>query len=254
MKRNAILLGSALVALCVVGLASINVTTAPDNRTYVWYGELVSLDQSTRTMTVKASVRDAVTGYVGQFKAGDKTVMVWDLLLTLEADTVLYVAKYDVMKAAKVDVGYILPAEFVSADAAGKTITFKTQAPDSLKAARPGQWLKVTTPMSQPADTAALTSAEASTAGRPQLKPRPTSLPEVAKVASTEDYAKAMKTIAGAFGAANKAVGSGAAADAKMQFATARAAMMGVQAFWVSKMKDDPAAIAKDADLAEAGQ
>lgn len=249
MRRSLVVLGSAVVALCVVALGSIQVATAPETRTYVWNGELVSIDAAAKTMTVKARVRDAVAGYTGQFKAGDKIMVVWDLLGTLDGDTVMYVATQDVMKASKVDVGYILPAVFVSADGAARILTFKVQTSDSLmqslKSAQPGQWVRVTTSMSQPAETAALASV-ASSAARPALTPRPVPVPQVAKVATPEDYAKAMKAIGGAFGGTNKAVQSGALGDARAQVATVRANMAAVQAFWEDKKKDDPAMIAKD--------
>jgi hypothetical protein len=250
MRTSVVLLVSAFVALSFAVFGTIQVGTAPDNRTYVWHGELVSLDPSTRTMTVKARIKDAVAGYVSQFKAGEKIMVIWDLLGTLEGDTVLYVAKYDVMKGSKVDTGYILPAEFMSADTGTKTLTFKVQASDSvmqgLKSVQPGQWVKVTTPMNQPAETATLGSV-ASSAERPPLTPRPVPVPQVAKVVTPEDYSKAMKAIGGAFGGASKAVQSGAISDARAQVATVRATMMAIQTFWEGQKKDDPAMIAKDA-------
>jgi soluble cytochrome b562 len=67
------------------------------------------------------------------------------------------------------------------------------------------------------------------------------------KIATPEDYDKAMKAIGGAMGATNKAIASGSLPDAKTSLATARSNMMAVQAFWVERKKDDPAMIAKDA-------
>jgi cytochrome c556 len=66
------------------------------------------------------------------------------------------------------------------------------------------------------------------------------------KISTQEDYAKVMKATAQAFGAANKAVGSGAVADAKPQIATLRENLTAVQAFWVGRKKDDGVAMAKD--------
>jgi cytochrome c556 len=246
MRKSVFLLGSALVALLVVGMTGLQVATAPDNRTYVWHAEVVSVDSAGKTMTVKTLVRDPVLGYIGQIKPGEKIVLVWDLLNTIESDTVLYLAKYDVMKASKVDVGYILPVEFVSADTAGKSITVKVAASDALlQRVKPGQWAKVTTPMNQPTDVAVLGSMDGG-AGRPQLAQRPIPVPQVAKVNTPEEYDKAMKAIGAAFGAVNKAVASGSTTDAKTQLATAKATMGAVQTFWVEKKKDDPAMIAKD--------
>ena len=67
-----------------------------------------------------------------------------------------------------------------------------------------------------------------------------------AKLATVEDYAKVMKSNAQAAGAMNKAIGSGAYADARMQVATLRQNYMALQGFWVDKKKDDAAAIVKD--------
>lgn len=61
-----------------------------------------------------------------------------------------------------------------------------------------------------------------------------------------EDHAKIMKANAGAGGAINKAVASGAAADAKTQVATLRTNYMSLQAFYTAKKKDDAVAILKD--------
>jgi len=67
-----------------------------------------------------------------------------------------------------------------------------------------------------------------------------------AKLATVEDYAKVMKSNGQAVGAMNKAIGSGAYADARMQVATLRQNYMALQGFWVDKKKDDAAAIVKD--------
>ena len=67
------------------------------------------------------------------------------------------------------------------------------------------------------------------------------------KITTAEDYAKVMKTTAQAFIATNKAIGSGAFADAKTQLATAREGFTTIHAFWTEKQKSDAAAIAKEA-------
>lgn len=67
------------------------------------------------------------------------------------------------------------------------------------------------------------------------------------KIATAEDYAKVMKTTAQAFFATNKAVGSGAVADARTQLATARQGFTTIHAFWTEKQRADAAGIAKEA-------
>jgi cytochrome c556 len=63
---------------------------------------------------------------------------------------------------------------------------------------------------------------------------------------SNEDHPKIMKANAQAAGAMNKAVGSGAFADARTQVATLRQNFTSLQAFWMDKKKDDAVAILKD--------
>ena len=63
---------------------------------------------------------------------------------------------------------------------------------------------------------------------------------------SNEDHPKLMKANAQAAGAMNKAIGSGAFADARMQVATLRQNFTSLQEFWMSKKKEDAVAIIKD--------
>lgn len=63
---------------------------------------------------------------------------------------------------------------------------------------------------------------------------------------STEDYTKAMKANAQALGAMNKAIGSGAFADARTQVVTLRQNYMALQGFWAGVKKDDALVIVKD--------
>ena len=66
------------------------------------------------------------------------------------------------------------------------------------------------------------------------------------KIATAEDYQKTMKTAATAYPGANKALGSGGAADAKAQLATARTNFMALMAFWLDKKTPDAAGFVKD--------
>ena len=81
------------------------------------------------------------------------------------------------MKGSGVDQGYMLPAEFVTADAAARTITFKATVPEAaiqtLAAIQLGRSIAVTTPMRQPSETAAITSIDA--LDRTQSAPPPKS-------------------------------------------------------------------------------
>src|SRR3954463_8065579 len=169
MGKFAATVAAAAVALCAAGAG---VLDAQAPRSYTWYAELASIDQGTKTITVKVQIRDGVTGYVGGYKPGDKLMLTW-VPIKGEADTVIYAPKYEVMKG--IDEGYILPVEFVSADPAAHSLTVKASAPDavlqSVRSVQPGKWIKVVVPMQQPRDTAALSSATA--AEKPDLKPPP---------------------------------------------------------------------------------
>jgi cytochrome c556 len=67
------------------------------------------------------------------------------------------------------------------------------------------------------------------------------------KITTAEEHATVMKSNAQAFGAANKAIGSSAFADARPQLATLRQNFMALQTFWAEKKKDDAVGILKDA-------
>jgi len=67
-----------------------------------------------------------------------------------------------------------------------------------------------------------------------------------AALTGAEDFTKVMKANAQAVGAMNKAIGSGAYADARMQVATLRQNYLALQGFWTDKKKSDAVAIVKD--------
>jgi cytochrome c556 len=66
------------------------------------------------------------------------------------------------------------------------------------------------------------------------------------KVTTLEEYAKLMKSNAQTNGAMNKAIGSGAFADARMQLTTLRQNFMTLQTFWTERKNDATIAIVKD--------
>ena len=67
------------------------------------------------------------------------------------------------------------------------------------------------------------------------------------KITTPEEFEKAMLAIGGAFGSVNKALASGATADAKTGLNTMRQNLAGVQAFWEGRKKDKQAGFAKEA-------
>ena len=163
------LVGAACAAACALGAGMLS---AQEARSYAWYAELVAVDQAAKTMTVTAQTREAVNRYVGNYEPGDKLMLAW-VPVEGEADTIIYTPKYEVMRG--IEDGYILPAEFVSADTDNNSLTFRTSVPDGMLASiagvQAGQWIRVTTPMHQPEEIAVLTSAVA--AERPNLQQQP---------------------------------------------------------------------------------
>ncbi len=176
MRQNAGCVFPAFVSVVLVA-AAVQVAlaqAAPSGakRTYVWFAELVSFDASAKTMTAKAAVTEAVAKYIDRFKPGQRIVLVWSAdNTTPETGPVRYIESYDAMKGSNVDQGYILPAEFVSADAAARAITFRATVPaaavQTLTAIQPGRPIAVTTPMSQPSETAVIASIAISDRSQP---------------------------------------------------------------------------------------
>ncbi|MBM3779732.1 MAG: hypothetical protein FJW23_16080 [Acidimicrobiia bacterium] len=174
LRAVVVLQGLVLATLVAATAASAQSTVAATElfakRTYAWWGNYVSADAG--SVTVKVPAKDAVFGYVAdKFKPGESVVLTWTLGGKDIADMVLYVEKFEVMQASKVDVGYILPVEFVSADAAAKTLTVKAAVPAAALQAAKGlaadASIKVTTPMHQPKNVAMISAIEA--APRPEM-------------------------------------------------------------------------------------
>ena len=67
-----------------------------------------------------------------------------------------------------------------------------------------------------------------------------------AKITTTQEYTALMKSTAQAFGAANKAIGSAAYADARPQLAVLRQNFTTLQGFWSERKKDDAVGFVKD--------
>ena len=67
------------------------------------------------------------------------------------------------------------------------------------------------------------------------------------KIATPQDYTMVMKSNAQNMGGTNKAIMSGAYADAKTSLATVRQNFMALQTFWTEKKKDDAVGIVKNA-------
>lgn len=158
---------TAFLSLAAAPIAFAQATPSAGKRTYVWFGELVSFDSAAKAMTVRTATNEAVQKYLDRFKPGQHIVLMWTAdNLKPETGPVRYIETYETMKSSNVNQGFILPVEFVSGDAAGRTVTFKAAVPEAaaqaVSAIQAGRSIKVTAPMSQPSETADIASIEAS--------------------------------------------------------------------------------------------
>jgi hypothetical protein len=123
---------------------------------YLWHGELVSVDGK-GMLTVKARVLgDAVTD-VARFNAGDRVLLTWSGL-DIHAGAVRRVAKYE--PGQQILDFFALPAELVSRDAQNELMTFRVRIPETsvgtVKGIKPGEWVSVMTRHRPKADADAI--------------------------------------------------------------------------------------------------
>ena len=127
----------------VLGIAQ---SSQPKSDTYTWNGELVSLDTTAKTLTVKSRVayQEAISE-LKHFKAGDRVWIVWSGLHD-SSDAVRQVRRAETGR--KIDENLVLPAELVSTEAPNQYLTIRIRVPDSglaaIKNVKPGEWVTVT--------------------------------------------------------------------------------------------------------------
>ena len=120
-------------------------SSQPKNDTYTWNGELVSLDTTARTMTVKSRVayQEAISE-LKHFKAGDRVWIVWSGVHD-SSDAVRQVRRSETGR--KIDENLVLPAELVSTEAPNQYVTIRIKIPESavaaMKTVKPGEWVTV---------------------------------------------------------------------------------------------------------------
>ena len=139
----------------VLGVAQSSQTKSD---TFTWNGELVSLDTTAKTMTVKSRVayQEAVSE-LKHFKAGDRVWIVWSGVHDY-SDAVRQVRRYETGR--KIDDPLVLPAELVSTEAPSQYITIRVTLPESalaaLKTVKAGEWVTVTSRHRPSTDDAAV--------------------------------------------------------------------------------------------------
>ena len=152
------------------------------DRSFGWYADLVSVDQASSSVTVRAPFLEHVANYIDNFSSGDEVVIVWTQL-DGEADAVIYVESREVMN---VPGGYIVHADFVDADIAGHTMTFTVPqanaAVSSLASAEAGTPIRIESPIRQPDQVTRI----AAVALNERPPPRPEPVVEEAIVANPD--------------------------------------------------------------------
>jgi outer membrane murein-binding lipoprotein Lpp len=138
------------VVAAVLAIAGPVVSAAQSSQTssdtFTWNGELVSLDATAKTMTVKsrAAYQEAISE-LKHFKAGDRVWIVWSGIHDY-SDAVRQVRRYEAGR--KIDEALVLPAELVSTEAPNQYITIRVKVPESaisaVKTVTPGEWVTVT--------------------------------------------------------------------------------------------------------------
>jgi hypothetical protein len=121
-------------------------STQTKSDTYTWSGELVSLDTTAMTMTVKSRVayQESISE-LKHFKGGDRVWIVWSGIRD-SSDAVRQVRRSEVGR--KIDEDLVLPAELVSTEAPNQYLTIRIKVPEggleAIKTVKPGQWVTVT--------------------------------------------------------------------------------------------------------------
>jgi len=128
--------------------------------TYTWNGELVSLDATAKTMTVKSRVayQEAISE-LKNFKAGDRVWIVWSGMLD-STDAVRQVRRSDTGR--RIDENLVLPAELVSTETPNQYLTIRIKVPESsvttIKRVKSGEWVTVTSRHQPSTEDAAVVS------------------------------------------------------------------------------------------------
>jgi hypothetical protein len=157
--RKVIILLAAIVAMSAPGATTAQ-TQAPVVEHYQWSGELVSFEDGTKTVTIKARlVNQEGVADLKRFKAGDRVNLLWSGF-DKYADGIRRVMAYPADR--KGDERFLLPAELVSTEAPNQYVTFRLRVPDSqtaaLKPVKPGEWVTVTSPHRASRDADAVVS------------------------------------------------------------------------------------------------
>jgi hypothetical protein len=142
------LIAVLVVALCVgAGVTTSQAQSQSQSvasDTFIWHGELVSVDSSTGTFTIKARMLADAAKDVGRFNAGDSVLLTWSGF-DKYGDAIRQIGKHDANQ--KVADAFAFPVELASREVENDYVTFKFQAPGAVgavTAVKPGEWVTVT--------------------------------------------------------------------------------------------------------------
>ena len=138
----------ALVTLLVLGTTAVMGTQSAQSAsdTFTWHGELVSVDATARTMTVKARVAyQEALSELNRFKAGQPVWVVWSGVNDY-SDAVRQFRRPEAHQ--KMTDRLVMQAELVSPHATSQHVTLRVKVPEAslaaIKSAKPGEWVTVT--------------------------------------------------------------------------------------------------------------
>ena len=114
--------------------------------TYTWIGEFVSLDTTTKALTVKSRVAyPEAVAELKHFNEGDRVWIHWSGIHD-SSDAVRQVRRPEAGR--KIDETLVLPAELVSTAAPNQYITIRVKVPETslpaIQTLKPGEWVTVT--------------------------------------------------------------------------------------------------------------
>ena len=137
----------ALVTMLVLGTAALRTQSAQSaSDTFTWHGELVSVDTTARTMTVKARVAyQEALSELNQFTAGQPVWVVWSGVSDY-SDAVRQFRRAEAHQ--KITDRLVMQAELVSPHATNQYVTLRVKVPEAslaaIKSVKPGEWVTVT--------------------------------------------------------------------------------------------------------------
>lgn len=137
----------ALIALMILARPAAGTSDAQSAAdTFTWPAELVSVDTTSRTMTVKARVAyQEALSELNQFTAGQPVWVVWSGVSDY-SDAIRQFRRPEANQ--KIADKLVIQAELVSPNATNQYVTLRVKVPEpslaSIKSVKPGEWVTVT--------------------------------------------------------------------------------------------------------------